>query len=289
MIYELFLHDGSHVRWCAFLTCFACTVTFLLSCLYHSGMNKCKCQSEYNSCLNLDVRGVLFSSTFTGISPVINGYKCNYPIFVWTSVFLLICSMSYCWYNIINDTATAKKRGKYIGWHSVLRTVLALSMVCGNMIWHHRNQTMWWHLISLLLLAAGGAINVNRYPEKWFVNKYVSSFFLVKDREKLKRLKKEDNDGDYKEKEEYYEFLDYIRYVIDYVGNSHQIFHIFVVFSCITVYYGAVWDDLYLQNTVCDSTIPPRIQFEFNDGQDKSAFYAVAMELIFEPSFLYPF
>ena len=193
--------------------------------------------------------GILFSSTFSGMSPVINGYKCNYNIFIYLSIILLLCSMSYSSIKILHDKATAVIRGKYIALHALLRTILALSMVSGNLIWHDRNQTIKWHGVSLILLIVGGAINVSRYPEKLFVNKYVSSLFLI-NRDKLKKeLKngKEDN----LIKEEYYKLLDMIRYGIDYLGNSHQIWHVFVVLSCFTVYYGCVWDDLLLQNTLC--------------------------------------
>ena len=55
--------------------------------MYHSGMNKCRCQSEYNQCLNYDVMGVLFSSTFSGLSPVIIGYRCNYNFFMYNSQY----------------------------------------------------------------------------------------------------------------------------------------------------------------------------------------------------------
>lgn len=49
------------------------------------------------------------------------------------------------------------------------------------------------------------------------------------------------------------------RLSIDYIGNSHQIWHVFVILACLVVYIGCYFDDLYWKSTVCQSN-------SMNDG-----------------------
>eukprot|EP01084_Bolivina_argentea_P230527 388902_1 len=289
LIYELCFRN---TRYCIAITCIACVITFSGSIMYHSTMNKCVCQSQYKQCLNYDVVGVICACTFTGISPIYNGYKCNYNIFVMSALVILMCSLCYTSIKMLSPDATAKIRGKYLGMHAMLRTILALSMVSGNILWQiNRYQSLKWHGISFILLIVGGLINVSRYPEKLFVNKYVSSFFLVNRNELKNKM-----NGEYKAR--YSELLDFIRYSIDFIGNSHQIWHMFVIFTCVTCYYGCVWDYIYSINTVCSNdnlydlvNRTGNIMYDnINQIDDESkAMYAVAHDILFEPKFVYPF
>ena len=75
---------------------------------------------------------------------------------------------------------------------------------------------------------------------------------------------------------------------MDFIGNSHQIWHVFVVLSCLCGYYGCVWDDIYWHQTICSAESPhdvdsARLQQPFSNF----TIHTASIDFIVDPSFLY--
>ena len=160
-----FRADGT--RWNVLITSIGCLITMAGSVAYHSGMNRCQCQREYANCINFDVSGVIIGISSSALSPIIWGYRCNYIISVLCGLMALAMMTWSAVTNVINETATAKIRGKFIGSLATVRTLLGVSMVASNAVFHDRYQNMRYHLMSLGFLIAGGIVNVSRIPERF--------------------------------------------------------------------------------------------------------------------------
>lgn len=214
-LYELL--NGSAVRWGVLVACVSCMVVFIGSVAYHSNMSRCRCESEYHSCLNYDVLGVLLGLSLCAVSPLVHGYRCNSVMMVVLAVATFSAVAVFVGFRVLRANVTPAMRGKYIALLGAMRGVLIALLVGGNAVWHARTESLTWHTGSLLLLIIGGAINVSKCPERWVVKRWV-------------------------------EWID----CISMCGNSHQIWHVMTIAVCLGVYGGCVWDDRYWEITFCE-------------------------------------
>lgn len=186
---------------------------FSASTIYHSFMPCCHSAEDYRRLICGDVLGSLLSISVTAYSFILRGNRCRPE---WETMIIAGGFAAYSLallYVILFSSMTVGQRFALFGSHCVLRLLICLHVTHGKLEAQPELQHgAYYHALSFFTILTGGLLNVSRFPECVFGRRW--------------------------------------RW-LDYVGNSHNLWHYACVHSCLLAAVGCWFDHYEWKLTNC--------------------------------------
>jgi adiponectin receptor len=187
---------------------------FSASTMYHLFIPCCCSQDGYTRLITCDVLGALACITMSGYSFIAFGYRCTSAAEVQFYSVLFGLAASLVLLAIVSFRMTVVQRFKMFGLLCILRLILSQIILLPKVFGHGFSWSYTYHTLSFFMMLIGGLFNISRVPERW-VSPHSS-----------------------------------LRWV-DYIGNSHNIWHLFCFASAHMTMLGAIHDGEEYASTVC--------------------------------------
>ena len=184
---------------------------FCASVCYHLFMPCCRDERGYRLLLSCDVLGALMSITLSAFSFLIHGYRCTEPMTVIVVCCLFASSAALLLFVNVTYKLSVSNRVQLFGMLCTLRLLLCFVTVYPKLMTHGFHLALYYHVTSFFILLVGGLVNGLRIPERWFPN---------------------------------------VRW-LDYVLNSHNLWHFCCFWSCSYTMIGCFYDNLEWELTTC--------------------------------------
>jgi adiponectin receptor len=192
-----------------------CIASFLFifsaSVSYHLFMPCCSTEKSYRKLLSCDVLGALASITISAFSFLIHGYKCSEQSSVVVICFIFIVAFALLLVANVKLKLTVGQRVFVFGIFCLLRLALSIVALLPKLQTHGFHLSIYYHVSSFFILMVGGLVNALRIPERW---------------------------------------LPSCRWM-DYVMNSHNLWHFCCLWSCTWTMLGGYYDNLEWNFTRC--------------------------------------
>jgi predicted membrane channel-forming protein YqfA (hemolysin III family) len=185
---------------------------FGASTVYHLFMPCCRSHAGYSRLICCDVVGALVSITTSGYSFILYGNRCADERVVLACGVVFGISATVILLCVATFTMTVAQRFQLFGLHCLLRLAISQAIMLPRVFEHGLTKNYVYHTASFFVIMLGGVFNVSRVPERWLPKTW--------------------------------------RW-IDYIGNSHNIWHYFCVQSCLLTMQGALYDQLEYHNVRC--------------------------------------
>ena len=196
----------------------------------------------------MDILGSVVVITFTALSLLSFGNPCQSP---WTrdtmlAVFLL--SSLVVLVAIFRRSMTAAQRFLVFGVHLMLRLVLQFSVLMPKLRATGVHSAMYLHTLSFVLLMVGSILNISRFPERLFtrVHPLHSTHSVASEIQRVvapSNLPGDDAAGRHHgTSHSLYRWPASLARLLDFVGNSHNIWHVLSTLSCYATLQGVVAD-----------------------------------------------
>lgn len=193
-----------------------CVFVCAVSTAYHSLMCSCRSADSYHRLICIDIFGSVVVISTTAVPLLLFGNPCLSSFTVAWMLALFGVSTAVTAFAIFQRSMTAAQRFLLFGGHLLLRLGLQFFTLMPKYraTGHHASLAL--HSSSFLWLLLGGMVNIGRFPERFFSDPASSS-----NNNNNKLLKRS-----------------WIASVLDYVGNSHNIWHVMSIYSCYLTFLG---------------------------------------------------
>jgi adiponectin receptor len=187
---------------------------FAMSSVYHLYMPCTRSVEGYRRLISCDVFGALIAISTTGYTFILYGDRCADPARTQLYTAVFSAATAVTAWAIAISRMTVGGRGAMFGAFSLLRLALCVTIHQGKAAAGHSDDAaLFYHVAAFFALFAGCAVNVLRVPERW-----------------LPRTR-----------------------WLDFVGNSHNIWHLFCLVSCALTLWACELDLLNYENTDCSA------------------------------------
>jgi adiponectin receptor len=185
---------------------------FGASVIYHLFMPCCRSDDDYARLISCDVVGALTCVTMSAYSFIHYGYRCT-PEATRTNVGTLFgISAAFLALAIFTFRMSVAQRFRAFGVHCIVRLLLCQYIMFPKVLRFGFTRSYVYHTTSFFVILLGGLFNVSRVPERWLP---VTSRW------------------------------------IDFIGNSHNWWHLMCIGSGALTILGAVYDIVEYEETSC--------------------------------------
>lgn len=184
---------------------------FSASSIYHLYMPCCRSHRGYRRLICMDVMGALISITTSAYSFILHGHRCADRATVAFFAATFGVYAAFLSYVILFSSMTVAQRFALFGTQCVFRLFIAFYVLYPKYVATGFTQSFYYHTVSFFVVATGGLFNITRVPERW---------------------------------------LPHWRW-LDYIMNSHNVWHYFCVQSCVMTMIGCYYDQLEYEATSC--------------------------------------
>jgi predicted membrane channel-forming protein YqfA (hemolysin III family) len=209
---------------------FVCTV----SVAYHTLMCGCRSRGEYQRLLCVDVFGSVVVISTTAVPLLWFGNPCFSA--GTTTWMLCLFALSTCAtsYAIFQRSMTASQRLLLFGGHLLLRLALQFKTLTPKFraTGHHASLAL--HSESFLWLLLGGLVNVGRIPERFFSDDAATTTSTSKENAESRGSNTSNSPSAGRTASR----RSVVARVLDYAGNSHNIWHLMSIYACYLTFLG---------------------------------------------------
>ena len=197
---------GTTSNFFRFLAVASMMFIFTASSAYHLFMPACHCANSYGKLLCVDVLGALVSITVSAFSFTLHGDPCRPQRENLFHTGLLLATFCIVVYSILFSKLTVGHRFAVFGLHCLLRGILCHLTLYPRLVAEGQYLAYYYHMYGLVVLTLGGVINTLRVPER----------FLQGGHHRW----------------------------VDYVLNSHNLWHYCCLHSCIVTVLACYYQEL---------------------------------------------